>query len=271
MQARYLDFLYLLTSLALLAPARPACSQRRSGSERIHLSFQEKLDTRISKLDARGRTLISTVLSFAYTYELPVGIEYVDHNSVSRPLKIVLSNTSVRESLRDAVSKLPEYSISFSDGVIQLYSNHARLDRSNLLNTVIRNVDLSGSDPVMLSADLFALLHRQTRSEGAITFSAPLGQLGSQKIAIHMRNAKVYEILDKIIADLGNAIWVVRVPPERLSDLSGTLWYIYPLTPNWQHVILNDAKSLFSDTHPPPQGVSDGRVRNSRTTQGFIS
>ncbi len=254
MQVRRQYFLYLLTSVVLLVPARPACSQQRSGSEHIRLSFQEKLDTKIPKLDARERTLMDIVLSLAYKYELPIGIEYVDQNSVSRPLKIVLSNNSVRESLRDAVSKLPEYRVSFSNGIIQLYSNRARLDRSNLLNTVIKRVDLSGSDPVMVSANLFALLHRQIRPQGAIAFSAPLGQLGSQKVAIHLRNAKVYEILDRIVADLGDAIWVVRVPPARLSDLNGTLWYIYPLSYNWKQIALDDAESLF----PEPQYTTRG-------------
>ena len=47
---------------------------------------------------------------------------------------------------------------------------------------------------------------------------------------MHLQNAKVYEVLNGIVAQNGKAIWTVTASPEKLSNLqSGGIWYIYPL------------------------------------------
>ena len=60
-------------------------------------------------------------------------------------------------------------------------------------------------------------------------------------MTLHLRQARVYEILDAIVAKHGAAVWVVRVPPEKLPTLKGTLWYMYPLEPSdWKAPLLGD-------------------------------
>jgi hypothetical protein len=50
------------------------------------------------------------------------------------------------------------------------------------------------------------------------------------RITVHLQHAKVYEVLNAIVAQNGKAIWTVTASPEKPSKLqSGGIWYIYPL------------------------------------------
>jgi hypothetical protein len=50
------------------------------------------------------------------------------------------------------------------------------------------------------------------------------------QITLHLQDAKVYEILNAIVAQHGNAVWTLMIRPERLSKPQfGDLWYVYPL------------------------------------------
>src|ERR1700692_2447535 len=59
--------------------------------------YEQKLDTRIERFDASGRSMVAIVLDLAYEYRLPTGIEYVDHEATFRPINSVYQNESVRE------------------------------------------------------------------------------------------------------------------------------------------------------------------------------
>jgi hypothetical protein len=55
------------------------------------------------------------------------------------------------------------------------------------------------------------------------------------------------------VAQHGKAIWVVRVPPDRLSKLNGGLWYVYGLETHSREAVLEDLRLRF-----PPQPRMDG-------------
>jgi hypothetical protein len=57
--------------------------------------------------------------------------------------------------------------------------------------------------------------------------SIATGQWPWLQITLYLQNAKVYEILNAMVAQNGKAIWISMVRPEELSRLqSSDLWYV---------------------------------------------
>jgi hypothetical protein len=167
-------------------------------------------------------------------------------------LHLQLRGKPVREILSSLVAQARQYRVGFSGGCVQLYSPKARADPSNLLNAIVDNFQVSEVDPQVASAAAFEALIHETAPKTSVVESTALGTLGPPTMTLHLKKAKVYEILDTIAGKHGAAVWVVRVPPDRLSTLKGMLWYIYPLEPpNWREAVLGDVTALFPPKTAP--------------------
>ena len=190
--------------------------------------FESKLNSRIGHFKISGETLVAIVLDLAYEFQLPTGIEYVDHQATTRPINLELHNETVRGILLAIVQQVPEYKVSFSDGLVDVYVPKAREDPSNLLNKIIKNLAVSELDTGEANMELFCALCREVTVNCAGSFAT--GQWGPLRITVHLENAKVYEILNAMTAQNGKAIWTVIAPPDRLSKIPvGGLWHMYPL------------------------------------------
>lgn len=236
---------WLCTTCALAGIMVLAVDRGEHKANHSHsLTFAQRLDTRVALFNAYGQTLAQAVLCIAYHYKLPMGVEYWTPESTRIPLRLRLRNQSVRQILETLVAKQPGYRVSFSGGCVQVYTPQGRSDPSNLLNTIIPRFHVTDEDPVVVSASVFeALVHIASPGTSVVESTAVGSPL---KITLDLRNVRVYEILDAIAAQKGGAgVWVVRVPPDRLSVLGGDLWYLYPLDPAFKQAVLQDVMSLF--------------------------
>ena len=212
---------------------------------RHSLSVSQRLNTRVELFDTAGQTFAQALLGLAYEYKLPMGVEYWSKESTHVPLKLQLRNRSVQEILETLATEQPGYRVSFPGGVVQVYASRGRSDPSNLLNTIIPRFRIMGEDPAAASAQAFeALVHVVSPGTSVIESTAVGSPL---RVSLDLRNARVYEILNAIVAQDGAAVWVVRVPPDKLSVLKGDLWYLYPLDAAFKEVVLQDVRSLFPD------------------------
>jgi hypothetical protein len=120
--------------------------------------------------------------------------------------------------------------VSFSAGLVDIYAPAARADNSNVLNTPIKGFSVTTLDTHRADIELFCAVVRQTQKAGVCAGNIATGQWRTKKITLHMETAKVYEILNAVIAQNGQAAWTVIVPPDKLSKLQvAGLWHIYPL------------------------------------------
>ena len=207
--------------------------------------FESKLDSRIGHFKITNQTLVAIVLDLAYDLQLPTGIEYIDHDAMTRPINLELHNESVREILVAIVQQVPEYKVSFFDGVVDVYVPKAREDSSNLLNKLIKNFAVSEVDTTDADMELFCALSHEVTPSGGCGGSITRGQWGPLRITIHLQNAKVYEILNAIAAQNGKAIWTVIAPPDGLSKIPfGGLWHIYPLEAPFKQGILEQLRAV---------------------------
>jgi hypothetical protein len=208
-------------------------------------SFKDKLDKKVEHFETAGRTLIESVLNIAYQHELPMGIEYLNREALTRPIDLRFQKESTREILTTLTRQIPGYQITFSDGLVNIFDPRARQDPSNLLNRVIKNFNVMGRDATEVNAELACALAQEIDPSSVCVSSIAKGQLGTQKITIHLRNAKVYELIDVIVAKNGRAVWTVIVPPSRLTGSdSSDLWHIYPLQAPFKEVVLDKLSSL---------------------------
>jgi hypothetical protein len=204
-------------------------------------SFERKLDTRVTRFDTAGRTLLGAIVDLAYEHKLPLGIEYVNRDGVTRPINLQLNDETIRGIIIAIIAQAPEYRVNFSGGVVDIYAPKARDDASNLLNKVVKSFTATNSDTTRADMDLVCALGRELVPPSACFGSYAPGQWGPLTITVSLQNSTVYEILNAIVAQNGSAVWTVTAA---LKDVSKTqvinLWHIYSLgDPNTKTTVLN--------------------------------
>jgi hypothetical protein len=208
-------------------------------------TLREKLDKNVEHFETAGRTLVASVLELAYQYELPIGLEYLNRKALTQPIDLRFKNESIRGILVAIIQQIPEYQVSFSDGLVDIFAPLERQDRANLLNRVVRDFNVVDREAGDANAELACALAQEISPSTVCVSSIAGGQLGSRKITIHLRNARVYEIIDAIVAQIGKAAWTVIVPGSRLTGSdSSDLWHIYPLQAPFKEAILDQLSSL---------------------------
>ncbi|HEY2819741.1 MAG TPA: hypothetical protein VGJ06_01765 [Candidatus Acidoferrum sp.] len=201
--------------------------------------LEQKLDQRIGGFDTAGCTFVGCVTALAYCYELPTAIEYVDRDAAHRTLNLKFHDPSVREVLEALAQQTPEYRLSFSEGLVDVYSPRARADDSNVLNRIIRDYKVTGMETRRADFQLFCELGEKLGGKWC-GGSLAIGQWEPTRISLHLQNAKAYEVINAIVAQNGSAIWTVTARPDRMSKIqdSGS-WYVYPLEPAFQSIVVD--------------------------------
>jgi hypothetical protein len=205
-------------------------------SPRVSL-IEQRLDTRVARFDTSGRSLAATIVDLAFAYQLPTAIEYADRDATTRALNLQFRNESVRGILKTIIRQFPDYGVSFSGGIVDVFALKAREDSSNLLNKVVPDFAVTQVDTHEADFQLFCAVSREVGSQ-VCGGSIAIGQWEPRKITLHLQNAKVYEVLNAIVAQNGKAIWTVMARPEKLSKLQdGGIWYVYPLQQPFKAVV----------------------------------
>jgi hypothetical protein len=242
---RYILNLVILFAFSLtIASGQPVTSKEMSTQSAKVEVFERMLDRRIERFDTSGRTLVACLVDLAFTYQLPTAIEYADRDATTRALNLQFHNESVRGILETIIRQAPEYRVSFSGGIVDIFTPKGREDLSNLLNKVIKDFAVTQVDTHEADSQLFCAVSRDVGSQ-VCGGSIAVGQWGPLKITLHLQNAKVYEILNAIVAQNGKAIWTVMVRPEKLSKLQdGGIWHVYPLQQPFKGVVSERLASL---------------------------
>jgi hypothetical protein len=232
-----------LVLIPLAVTAVAAAGQVKANHLPIARSFGEKIRVTVPRFDADSRSMAELSVQMAYRYELPMAIEYLDRDSLRKPLHLKMRNQSVRQLIAAIAGSLPEYRVDFSQGLVDIYSPTARSDAANPFNKVIHRYGVEGLDTHYADAQLLCALGRQTNPHSGCGGSIAPGQWGDLKITLHIENKRVYEILNAIVAQNGRAIWAPIPAPKMGSPLITTnFWYIYPLDPPFQRAVLDRFK-----------------------------
>jgi hypothetical protein len=162
-------------------------------------AFEAKLDRHVSRFDSSGRTLAACVVDLAYEYQLPMAIEFVDRDAM-RPLHVEFRNRSVRQVLEDIIRQVPRYRVTFSEGLVDIFTPESRGDPSSPLNAVIRDFAVTEQETRQADFQLLCVLSKQVYDSKFCGGSLAVGQWEPTRITLHLHNAKVYEIVNAIVA-----------------------------------------------------------------------
>ena len=199
-------------------------------------SFEQKTDKLVERFNTCGRTLFDSVIELAYDYQVPMAIEYADRDAATKPINLEFHNKSLREMVEAIVKQDQQYRVSFSDGVVDIFSPRAREDRSNLLNKVLKDFSVTEMETRKADFQLFCAVV-QAAGSGGCGGSLAVGQWDPLRITLHLHNARVYEILNAIVAQNGRAIWTVMASNLASLPQCCGLWYIYPLQEPFKSVV----------------------------------
>jgi hypothetical protein len=250
-------FAKLLTVLVGAMTVAEACSAGHAAGmgDAGRPTFAEKLDRHVEHFDTAGRPLIAVLIDLAYEYELPMGIEYLDRESLTVPIDLRLQDESVRAILIATIQQVPEYQVAFSGGLVDVFVPRERENTSSLLNKVIKDFNVAEQDTGVANFELACALGSQANPSSVCVGSIAKGQLGTTRASLHLQNAKVYEILNAMVAQNGKAIWTVIVSRSSLTDPhSSDLWHIYPIQPPFKEIVLDKLRSI-----PTAEGKAEQR------------
>jgi hypothetical protein len=198
--------------------------------------FEEKTDSLVERFSTSGRTLVDSVVELAYKYQVPMAIEYADREATTRPLNLEFHNKSFRGIVEAIVKEDPQYRVSFSNGIVDIFSPMAREEGSNLLNKIMKDFSVTEMETRLADSQLFCALV-QSAGSGVCAGSLAVGQWDPLRITLQMHNARVYEILNAIVAQNGRAIWTVTASNLTSLPQCCGLWYIYPLQEPFKSVV----------------------------------
>jgi hypothetical protein len=175
-------------------------------------------DNRVSSFDSKGAALTETLLKFADQQHLRIAIEYVDQDSMTRPINISLKHATIAESLDSILSRGQGYRWTLQKNLVIITNEHSSKRGDAQLNTVIPLFDIRDSLAVNVASAFVVGTASQARSP------AQPGMVGRQfrgKFLDHqpaiLRNQTARQILAYIIMNSEAKAWVVSGPPKCLG------------------------------------------------------
>ena len=184
---------------------------------------------RASDFQLKGVGLTETLLKFADQQHLPIAVEYVDRDSMNRPIDVSLRNQTIAQALDSILSNGEGYVWRLRSGIVEIKNRHASKRGEAQLNSVIPAFDIPAGLRVDIAcaalwSELQAALNprHQRRGYGGDF----LGNSSTIKPAT-LRNQTVRQILSYIVVNSRAHGWMVAGPPKCLgfTPYCG-LWYV---------------------------------------------
>ena len=207
----------------------------------------QDLETRLSQpadYQPKATTTLQQLIEVAQHYRIPMGIEWIqetktDAVSLPEPVKPRTVNDLINVILQQSHGYIAQQ----SDGVLQIAKTDFVDRPENLLNLRFSEFHLQDANVLDAEARLrmyiFMKLNPGRGYGGGYGYGVPRDDgFDKSNLTFAGNDLKVREILNKIVAGNGNALWVVLFSPS--EKISGTSFRA--------QISLNDGQTL-SDFH----------------------
>jgi len=164
------------------------------------------------------------LIQVAQHYKIPMGIEWVI-KAEEKEVKLVADGAPTVMSLLNLILQAtPDYSLTVRRGVVHVSDNRYTVDSRNFLNLWIGEFSLTKANVYDAEAELrFKIrvtLHPERYAYGSNGGygSGPREEddLNIRNVTFSGKNLTVRNILDRIISNNGNTLWVVNIAPSRM-------------------------------------------------------
>ena len=193
------------------------------------------LERPASDFNSKGVGLTETLLKFSHQQNLRIAVEYVDRNSMDKPIEVHVENKTVRQALDSILQNGRGYSWRLRNGIIEITNTRASKRAQSQLNTAIPVFTIPDGEnartaSVMLWWNLQVKLDPTIKGFGGDI----LGGVRSPTVRpTTLRNRTVREILAYIVLNGSVDGWIVSGPPECLgfTPYCG-LWFLIEAEPS---------------------------------------
>jgi len=184
----------------------------------------------------------------AQHYEIPMGIEWADPSEAGKLARKFRRNATVRGVINTILKRYPGYQAIIKNAVLHISNPKIAASSKNFLNLQIAEFRLENANVFDAEASLGLridmTLHPQRYVGG---YNGGHGHpadhtFSVRNISFSAHNLSVREILNKIVAANGNALWVVRLNTSRSMNTERAFFAqeYESETFHWQFVPLRD-------------------------------
>ena len=191
------------------------------------LIYGQSLDSRLlqkASFVPKSTSALDQLIEVAHHYEIPMGIEWIDRPDAKVLTLPQSKRTSVQRLITAILRQSPGYRLKVADGVVHIANKTFVGDPRNFLNLRISEFRVKEGNVFDADASLrlgiTMTLHPERYARGwngGYGYGAG-GVFDVRNITLFGRNLIVRQILNKIIAANGNALWVVQLNPSRMMN-----------------------------------------------------
>lgn len=201
-------------------------------------------EDRAHDFESKGVGLTETLLKFSVQQHLPIAIEYIDSDSMNRPIDVSVKNETIPQALASILSHGQGYTWKLQNGLIEIKNKHASKRSERQLNTVIPVFDIPPGMVVHVTSTFLWTELQVALDPKHAQRAYCRGFLGSSSTVkpATLRNQTVRQILSYIVVNSRAQGWIVAGPPKCLgfAPYCG-LWYMIEhesFSPSYEFVLL---------------------------------
>jgi hypothetical protein len=178
-------------------------------------TVDSKLTQKVEAFDSESSSTVEQLIELAQKFQVPMGVEWLltADEKPARPVHV--RKALVRDALKVILQEQPDYQFTLRDGVVHVVASPIIKDRRNFLNLVIPRFRVDKESLVganhYLRLSIKLLLHPSPGFGGGYGGVGLNNDFAVRNITFSGSNLTVRQILSKIAALQGNALWVVRL------------------------------------------------------------
>ena len=182
----------------------------------------------VTSFTVQGLCLVEALLQLGQQEDIPLGIEYVDRESLEKPISVKMDETTAGGILEKLLGQEGGYSWRVREGVLTVGHGSAVSARENLLNRVIPQFSVPRC--LVSEANNLLLMDLELQLDPTIKgFAGDYFPGDSQNLIgpLTMRNVPVWRVLNRLVTVNQKGAWIVKVANGPLDKLpSYGLWKI---------------------------------------------
>jgi hypothetical protein len=180
-------------------PFLPTACAQASG-----ITLEAKLTAHVGDYDLGKCTFVEALIRVSNSFEIPMGIEWVDSGAGRAEYQFSWKDATVREVIESIASTLPGYQVNVSNGVVHVFASGLIPTEQDFINIRIGSFSAHQEFFELAIFKLHDLL-APPRGNRQISIAGP----GDSKVNLELNNATVEEIFDALALGSNRKIWVV--------------------------------------------------------------
>lgn len=166
----------------------------------------------------------SRLIELAQHYKLPAGIEWIFDGTDAPPPSPLIAQHTVKDMLTSIMRDAPSYVAEVKDGVLSIRNAHWSEDQRDFLNLRLTEYNIDNGNVIDAQAALRFEIHATLHPEkyaaagftGGYSYQVPRPESFNLKnISFSGKNFTVRQVLNTIVRQNGNALWVVELVPSK--------------------------------------------------------